>query len=160
MIKRPHASILITGTLTERDDANPLLRRKYVYQRTQVGHGQYALSTNRDLQRRRHVTPVDPRTELQVQRRTNFAHAILAWRATTPAQRQALTKLGHAAALPAYQFFISRFLKSEPLPPIISQMKPAVALTNSGVSPIFSGSSIVSVAPAKTSINLAKFFRP
>jgi hypothetical protein len=82
-------NVLITGTLTEPDDDNPSLFKRYVYQRVAPGLGHRTLTKARDLQRRRHVIPYDTRTPYQLALRARFADATAAWHTLTDEEKAA-----------------------------------------------------------------------
>ena len=106
------ASLLITGTLTECDGAQPPTCEKVVYQRVRRGLGNAGQVGAYDLQRRAHVIPADPMTAPQLARRSLFATAVAAWQALAPAERLAWRDIGAPRGLPGYHAFLSSFLRS------------------------------------------------
>jgi hypothetical protein len=71
-----------------------------VFQRAAVKHGDGRLGPDVLLQRRRHVIPTDPRTELQLLNRARFGYAVRAWRTLAAAERSAYNRRAAAKKPP------------------------------------------------------------
>ncbi len=84
-------SLLPRGTLTfqREGDPGPL---KWVYQRVGKNFGNVPTRKKYDLQLRRHVVPLDPKTPAQLTQRGRMAAAVADWRLLTAADRTAYNR--------------------------------------------------------------------
>lgn len=104
-------SLSIRGTLSFCPVNPPRPCGKYVYQRVRAGLGNVAGIANDDLQLRAYVIPTDPQTPAQLARRAVFADAVAGWQSLTPAQRDIWRIAGAGRNLPAYQTYVSAYLR-------------------------------------------------
>ena len=104
--------LLITGTLTF-DPADPLKPLgKYVFQRVRPGFGNLPDRKALDLQLRRHVVPIDPKTSAQMARRALMAAAVARWHARTPADLERWKPIAHERNIPMFNACCSDTLKN------------------------------------------------
>ena len=85
---------------------------RYVYQGVLPGLGNVAGLPRKNLQLRRWVLPADPRTAPQLARRSVFFQAVAAWHALSATEKLSYRQLGESRRLPAYNKFISLYLKT------------------------------------------------
>lgn len=111
MTKKTAQSLDIKGTLTFEPSDPPRPLAKYVIQKTAAGCGNVAGDPAARLQVRAHVIPTDPQTAPQLARRATFAAAVAAWQALSSAEKQAAKIAADKSGLPAYQWFIGRYLR-------------------------------------------------
>jgi hypothetical protein len=102
----------IKGTLTFEPADPPRTLGKYVYQRVQPGLGNVASDPSKSLQLRAHTIPTDPQTAPQLARRAVFSNAVAAWQALSEAEKNSYAPEAAKRGLPAYQFFLSRYLRN------------------------------------------------
>lgn len=107
----PH-SISLRGTITECTLTTTPSCEKVVYQKTAPGFGNLPGDGSYNYQRRKHVVPINPNTAAQQMRRSRFALAVQAWQTMSPADKTAWRDAGRNRGLPAYQTFLSAFLKA------------------------------------------------
>lgn len=105
-------AIDIRGTITEDDPQNPGQTVRVCYQRVKPGLGNVPGDDTRSRQRRRVVTPRDPKTPAQLARRQKMTGAVAAWRQLTAEQLTYWRTLGAKRGLPAYNAFIANYLRS------------------------------------------------
>lgn len=79
--------LLITKTLRFTPKDPPRLAGRYTYQRVAPGLGNVAANTERGLQLRRHVIPLDPKTPAQIARRALMRAAVTFWRSSTSLEK-------------------------------------------------------------------------
>lgn len=84
----------------------------YVYQRTAPGKGNIPTDPQRALQLRAWVIPFDPHTPAQVAQRATMRDGVAAWQALTPEAKAAWRAAGLARNLPAYNAFLSAYMKA------------------------------------------------
>lgn len=75
--------LLITQSLTFTPDNPPRPHGRYTFQRVRPGLGNVPSRPSLDLQLRRHVVPLDPKTPAQIARRDLMRAAVARWRAST-----------------------------------------------------------------------------
>lgn len=107
----PH-SIALRGTITECRQTPLPVCEKVVYQKVAPGLGNLLGDGTYNHQRRRWVIPADPRTPAQLARRAKFALAVLTWRTLTANDKAAWQARGRNRGLPAYQAFLSAYMKA------------------------------------------------
>ncbi len=84
----------------------------YVYQRTAPGKGNIPTDPARALQLRAWVIPADPRTPSQLAQRNTMREAVAAWQAMPQPARDAWRAQGLARNLPAYNAFLSAYMRA------------------------------------------------
>lgn len=83
----------------------------YVYQRTRPGWGNIPEDKSGRLQLRRWVMPADPRTPAQLAQRARMTAGVAEWHALTPEARAAWKATGKARGIPAYNAFLSAYMR-------------------------------------------------
>lgn len=101
----------LTGTVYLCPVSPPLPCGKYVFQRVRAGLGNIETDPSRSRQMRRWVIPADPMTAPQLARRSKFRDGVQAWQSFTDAQKAAWADAARSSGLPAYNYFLSYFLK-------------------------------------------------
>lgn len=105
-------ALLITKTLTFKP-ADPLLPLgKYVFQRVRPGYGNLPDRPALDLQLRRHVIPIDPKTAAQMARRALFAAAVARWRAPIGDDMERWKTNAQNRSIPVFNAAVSDVLRN------------------------------------------------
>jgi hypothetical protein len=88
-----------------------------VFQHTLPWISHYEHGTEKMLQRRRHVTPFDPRTHLQLLNRCRFAAAVHDWKVLTTEQRAEYNRRGNTRdpALEGLNVWIREYIRMHEL---------------------------------------------
>jgi hypothetical protein len=105
-------NLLITGTLTFKPDDPLLPLGRYVFQRVTPGKGNLPERHALDLQLRRHVIPLDPKTAPQLGRRALMAAAVARWHATAPEDRQQWASAAKDRNIPLFYACVSDTLRN------------------------------------------------
>jgi hypothetical protein len=88
-----------------------------VYQLTLGWKTHYEHRPEKELQRRRHVMPFDPKTHLQLLNRSRFAAAVRGWNVLTTEQRAEYNRRGNARSdrIEGLNVWIHEFVKAHDL---------------------------------------------
>jgi hypothetical protein len=105
-------ALTIRGTLTETGVGPGGTDQKVIYQRCGAGFGNLPGNGTYNMQRRRYVIPTNTITPAVAARRQRLAAGVAAWKLTGPTERAAWTRVGAKKALPAYNAFVSAWLKA------------------------------------------------
>jgi len=108
-------TLLITGTLTSPPTAPDTPPTRWVYQRVQPGHGNQPNRRKRDLQRRRHVIPKDPRNPIQQALRARIADATHAWQSATDDTRNTYRALARSTRISGFMQWVSDWCAAHPI---------------------------------------------
>lgn len=108
-------SLAARGTLTFQPSDPPRPTGRYVIQRVAPGLGNVAADPERSLQIRAHVIPADPQTPRQLAARARFAAGVIAWHELPPTDRAYWYDQGPRHGLPAFNAFLSYYLRTHPL---------------------------------------------
>lgn len=156
--------ILITGSLYEPAPTDPTGRRRVVYQRVKKGLGNIPRHATKDLQRRRHVIPADPKTPTQRAGRARIAAATAAWQALAEPAKQAWRDTALTLPLSGFQLFVRDFCANHPrddyliltTPPHASHRAGVILQPNpAAVAPLRTGSAIDNLSRYAETPNIA-----
>lgn len=109
--------LTIVGTLKFKPDDPLLPLAKYTFQRTAPGKGNISNRGVFDLQMRRHVIPIDHKTQPQLAKRFAMKSAVSAWHTATQKERNAHKNNANKRKITIFNAFISAYLLNYQPPP-------------------------------------------
>lgn len=153
-IPRPLWTLTLTGTLRLTEPGTPDPPQRVVQQRVRAGLGNLDGVRARNIQRRAHVIPYDPRTPIQLALRARIADAVAAWQALDPAARAPWAARGAPRHITGYMAYVSAWCADHPIAPPAPTVPTITTCDADPIRPLLGALSPASAPPGPYRIGL------